>query len=141
MAQLNNLTQRKDMHMTFSVHKAEDATRNMTVTDWGNLTWLASGKNINADDLTLGRVVIKKGCSNPRHGHNSCEEVLYLMAGRLDHSIGDEHVILGAGDTLRVGPGVFHNARSIGDVDADMIVAYSSAERDIEHEDQDRGHV
>ena len=101
--------------------------------DWGSLTWLASAKLGNADELTVGRVIIKKGCNNPRHAH-TCEEVLYLLAGKLEHSAGDEVVTLNAGDTLTVGAGVFHNAVSVGEIDADMIVTYSDANRTIEHE-------
>lgn len=98
--------------------------------DWGNLTWLASREIGNVEDVTLGRVVIRRGHSNPRHAHPSCEEVLYLLAGKLDHSLGDETFRLEAGDTLSVPAGVFHNAVSIGEVDADMIVVYSTGTRD-----------
>ena len=98
--------------------------------DWGSLTWLAGEKFGNAEGLTLGRVVIKKGCSNPRHGHTNCEEALYLLAGELEHTFGDKVVRMKAGDTLTVPAGIYHNATSVGDVDADMIVAYSSAQRD-----------
>ncbi len=101
-----------------------------TVTSWGSLLWLASGDIGNAEGLTLGRVTIKPGESNPRHAHNNCEEVLYLMSGTLDHSVGDENILLEAGDSLTVPAGIFHNAKNIGDEDADMIVVYSSAKRD-----------
>jgi oxalate decarboxylase/phosphoglucose isomerase-like protein (cupin superfamily) len=43
-------------------------------------------------------------------------------------------VILEAGDTLTVPPYVAHSAISIGDEDADMIIAYSSGERDFRPE-------
>jgi quercetin dioxygenase-like cupin family protein len=56
--------------------------------------------------------------------------VLYLLRGRLRHTVGDQVVILEAGDTLTVPPYVAHSATSIGEEDADMIVAYSSGERD-----------
>lgn len=107
-------------------------------TGWGSLEWLASRGIGNAQGLTLGRVIIKKGQSNPRHGHNACEEVLYLLAGRLEHTIGDETVVVEAGETIAIPPGVFHNAVSVGDVDADMIVAYSAGDRDFELEDEDK---
>ncbi|HOE95751.1 MAG TPA: cupin domain-containing protein [Candidatus Sumerlaeota bacterium] len=96
---------------------------------WGSLRWLASGRIGNAEGLTLGRVLIRKGAENPRHCHPNCEELLYLMRGRLEHTLGDETYTLEAGDTLRIPKGVFHNARSTGDEDADMIVAYDSADR------------
>jgi quercetin dioxygenase-like cupin family protein len=101
---------------------------------WGSLTWLASGPLLGCGGLTLGRVIIKTGQSNPRHRHNRGEEVLYLMAGRLRHSVGDQSVVIEAGDTLHIPAGVFHHAENIGEVDADMIVAYATAERDFELE-------
>lgn len=103
-------------------------------TPWGDLRWLANAQNGNARGLTLGRVVIKAGHSNPRHCHPNCEELLYLLSGELEHSVGDESVILRAGDTLTIPPGAFHNAVSVGEVDADMIVVYDSAARGFELE-------
>jgi quercetin dioxygenase-like cupin family protein len=110
-------------------------TQVKTIDDgWGTLTWLANRQLTDCQGTTLGRVVIRAGQSNPRHRHNRCEEVLYLMRGRLRHTVGDDAVVLEAGDTLLVPAGVFHNAVNIGDEDADMIVAYSSADRDFELE-------
>jgi quercetin dioxygenase-like cupin family protein len=97
--------------------------------DWGSLTWLAGRKQGNAEGLTLGRVVIKVGFCNPRHIHGNCEEVLYLMKGKLEHTLSDEKVVLEAGDTITIPTGAAHNAVSVGDEDADMIVAYDSADR------------
>lgn len=124
--------------MSHNLLLGEDAIHHRVQQDWGDLTWLASALLGNAKGLTLGRVVIKKGESNPRHCHRNCEEVLYLLSGRLKHTVGDAAVRLDPGDTLTIPAGVFHNATSIGDVDADMIVAYSSAERDFELEDPTR---
>jgi len=113
------------------VYAASEAVAGVIREPWGSLTWMASGKIGNVDRLTLGRVVIKKGHHNPRHMHLACEEVLYLLAGRLEHSLGDGKVTLGPGDTITVPAGVFHNAVNVGDADADMIVAYSAANRDM----------
>ena len=104
---------------------------------WGSLRWLASREVGNAEGITLGRVVILRGRSNPRHSHPSCEEILYLLSGELEHTLGDETFTLRPGDTLAIPPGVFHNAVSVGDDDAEMIVAYSTAERDFVLEDPD----
>jgi quercetin dioxygenase-like cupin family protein len=128
------LCPQEDRFMDEQVYRAALSAEKTARPGWGNLTWLASAEIGNAEGLTLGRVVIKAGQSNPRHAHPSCEEVLYLMAGRLEHSIGGRKVILEPGDTLTVPAGVFHNAVSIGTEDADMIVAYSSAARDFVEE-------
>jgi quercetin dioxygenase-like cupin family protein len=84
--------------------------------------------------MTVGRVVIKPGRSNPRHCHDNCEEVLYLLQGQLTHSFGDESIDMAAGDTLVVPPGVMHNAINTGDTDADIIVAYPTGDRDFRKE-------
>lgn len=116
--------------MTYQVRRRADSASSSKSEPWGSLTWFAGGMVSGGDDITLGRVVIRKGQSNPRHAHSTCQEALYLLKGRLEHSVGDEKVVLEAGDTLVVEPNVFHNAVSIGEEDADMIVAYSSADRD-----------
>ena len=84
----------------------------------------------NAKALTLGRVRIKCGFSNPRHSHANCEEIIYLIQGSVEHVIGEETVTASAGDTITIPPGVFHHSTCIGDLDADMIVAYPVGIRD-----------
>ena len=120
--------------MTYNVRSSQEARAGRITHDWGSLTWLAGSELNGSEGLTLGRVVIRAGCSNPRHRHNACDEVLYLMVGTLEHSIDGESVTLQAGDTLFVPAGSFHHATSTGEVDADMIVAYSSGNRDFEPE-------
>jgi quercetin dioxygenase-like cupin family protein len=97
---------------------------------WGTLTWLASGAIGNSEHLTVGRVRIRSGASNPRHYHDGCEEILHLLAGRLEHAVGGESVRLEPGDTLVVPRGVPHAARNVSDVDAEMVVVYDSGSRD-----------
>jgi quercetin dioxygenase-like cupin family protein len=116
--------------MTYSLRTAREADAERIDEEWGSLNWLASKAIGNADGVTVGRVVIKPGQSNPRHSHSTCEEVLYLLSGRLKHWIGDRSVILESGDTLTVPANAAHYAINIGDDDADMIVAYSSGIRD-----------
>ena len=50
--------------------------------DWGTITWLDSAA-LTGGALTVGRVRIEAGASNPRHRHPNCEEALYLLAGAL----------------------------------------------------------
>ena len=120
--------------MKSSVRGASEAAAHRIVEDWGSLTWLAGQKIGNAEGLTLGRVVIRKGQSNPRHSHPNCEEALYLLAGRLEHTLGDEKVILEPGDTIVLDAGIPHNATNTGKEDADMIVVYSSGTRGFQPE-------
>jgi quercetin dioxygenase-like cupin family protein len=105
------------------------ADQNRVEQDWGSLTWLAGKELTRSDDITLGRVVIKTGKSNPRHLHGNCSEVIHLQKGRLKHFVGKEFVLMEPGDTLVIPAGVDHHALSIGDEDAVMIVAYPAGQR------------
>jgi quercetin dioxygenase-like cupin family protein len=129
-ARLGSRDRPKGEGMRHTVRSAAEAEGQRIVEGWGSLNWLASAQIGNAEGVTVGRVTIRPGQANPRHSHSTCEEVLYLLVGRLEHWIGDECVILEAGDTLTVPANVAHYAVNVGDGDADMIVAYSSGERD-----------
>jgi quercetin dioxygenase-like cupin family protein len=102
--------------------------------DWGSLSWVASKPLGNAEGITVGRATIKAGQTNPRHRHPKSEEVLYLLKGRINHTLNDKTITMSAGDVITIAPGVFHNASCIGSEDADMIVVYSQGTRGFELE-------
>ena len=97
--------------------------------EWGRIEWLVSKALGNSDTLTVGRVTIRPGHRNFVHRHPNCDEVLQLLRGRLEHSLGDETFPMEAGDTVSIPTGAWHNARSVGPEDAVMLVCYSSADR------------
>jgi len=98
--------------------------------DWGTIHWLVSGKLGSSDSMTFGKVIIKVGQANPHHGHSNCDEILHLLSGRLEHSAGDEVLRMEPGDTMSIPKGVVHNAKAVGDEDAVMVIAFSSAHRE-----------
>ena len=102
---------------------------------WGSITWLHNGAVSGSEELTIGEVIIKSGQSNPMHTHANCEEILYLIEGELDHSCGDEQSYqLMAGDSICIQRGIPHNAMCTSKQDAKMMVAYSSAFREMKGE-------
>lgn len=133
-ARLDSRDSSEGKHTTYTVRRAAEAEGKRVAEEWGSLNWLASAQIGNAEGVTVGRVTIREGQANLRHSHSTCEEVLYLLSGRLEHWIGDAAVILEPGDTLTVPPNLAHYAVNVGDGDADMIVAYSSGERDFRPE-------
>jgi len=101
--------------------------------DWGTLAWFISAAAGNSDKLTLGRVVIRPGQSNPRHAHRTCDEVLYLFSGELIHYADDmAPVRMRPRDAISIPAGVFHYAACVSETEAEMLVVYSSPARDIE---------
>jgi quercetin dioxygenase-like cupin family protein len=98
-------------------------------TSWGRLVWSASRQIGNSQTMSFGRVTIRAGEENPRHRHPNCDEILHLLSGRLEHSLAGKKIIMEAGDTIAIPQGAWHQARSIGDVDAEIVICFSSAER------------
>lgn len=101
---------------------------------WGKLTWLASRELGNSTTMTFGRVTIPADQTNPRHRHPNCDEILHLLSGRLEHSLGDEKFLLNPGDTISIPAGQWHNARVLDGADAEMVICFSSADRATEFE-------
>ena len=66
---------------------------------------------------------------NFKHQHPNCDEVLYLLEGELEHSLGGETYHLVAGTAIHIPEGVSHDAMNRGNVIARMLVAYSEADR------------
>jgi len=104
---------------------------------WGQITWLVSGGLGNSEAMTFGRVRIKPGQANPRHMHPNSEEILYLLSGELEHSLGDSVFRMAPGDVISIPVGVFHNARAVGSRDAEMVVVFSTPDRQMVLEEEE----
>ena len=104
--------------------------RKTDAADWGKLVWNANLELGNSDKLTTGQCIIKPGCENPRHIHPNCDEILYVLKGRILHSYGDEEgVIMDEGMTITIPEGIYHNAKNIGEETAVLMITFSSANR------------
>jgi quercetin dioxygenase-like cupin family protein len=102
--------------------------------DWGRIVWQASRSLGNSTTMTFGLVTIKAGLENPRHRHPNCDEILHVLSGQIEHSLGDERFVLNAGETISIPTGAWHNARALGHENAQMVICFSSADRETEGE-------
>jgi len=98
-------------------------------TAWGRLVWTASGQVGNSTKMSLGRATIRAGMENPRHRHPNCDEILHLVAGRLEHIQGEQRCVLEPGDSVCIPKGVWHQARSLGSEDAEIVICFDSPDR------------
>lgn len=96
---------------------------------WGSIQWLCSNELFADANLTFGYVQIEPGQKNPRHYHPNSSEVLFLIEGELDHSVGDQVFHLTAGKSIFIPLGVEHDARNGGATTARMVVAYPTGDR------------
>jgi len=99
--------------------------------EWGNLTWFAGRSLGNSTEMTIGRCILKPGQSNPRHYHPNCTEILVVMQGNIEHTgPNGEKVKMSVGDTVTIPPNTWHQASNIGDSEAVLFIAFSSADRE-----------
>ena len=97
--------------------------------DWGKIQWLC-GKEIDPEaEMTFGMVYIDAGKANTRHIHPNCEEIIFVLSGECDHSLGDEVLHLEPGMMLRIPRGVPHHAKVTSWEPCRMIIAYSAPDR------------
>jgi len=98
--------------------------------DWGNLTWFAGRSLGNSTEMTIGRCLLKPGQGNPRHYHPNCSEILVVLQGRIEHTGPDgQKVEMGEGDTVTIPANIWHHATNIGETEAILFIAFSSADR------------
>jgi quercetin dioxygenase-like cupin family protein len=99
-------------------------------TEWGSLQWLVSAENGASEHMTIGRVTFQPGQSNPAHHHPNCEEILFIVAGEIEHTLPEGGTtVLRPGDCIVIPAGKAHLAKNIGDDEAVMLVAFNSADR------------
>ena len=98
---------------------------------WGDIHWLASKAANGAAELTLGVTTVEPGGKNPVHRHPNCEEVLYVISGEIEHFVeGTPRVRMRSGECILIPRNLKHQAINVGRARAQLLVAFSSAERE-----------
>jgi len=96
---------------------------------WGWIRWVMNSKLDPDAEMTFGIVQINAAQANPPHVHPNCEEQLYVLSGSCEHWIGEQKVVLKAGDVIRIPRGVPHKARTFDKEAMKAIIVYSSGDR------------
>ncbi len=100
--------------------------------DWGKLEWIISGAQGTSQTMTVGRCTLLPSRGNPVHYHPNCDEILTVLAGQIEHRIGDEYVVMEAGDTVSIPTGLLHGARNLSNESlAVMQICFSTAHREV----------
>jgi len=113
---------------------ASEAEKEKTAGQWGSLVWMAnqvlSGSSVAVARLILTAGQSTYGQSGKKHRHPNADEVIYLLRGKVDVLVGDETTLLQPGDALTVPANLTHRIQNVGSEDAEMVLSYSSGNRD-----------
>lgn len=107
---------------------ASEADKVKKTADWGSQVWLAN-RSLSGASLAVTRLTIHPGKSGERHRHPNADEVLILFRGKVCVHTPTEQFMLQQGDGLSILGGLSHQIENVGDEDADMVLVYSSGDR------------
>lgn len=75
---------------------------------------------IAAERAMLARILLRKGCVVPPHHHEN-EQITYILSGALRFTLGEQIILVRAGEVLVIPSGVPHSAEAMEDtIDIDI---------------------
>lgn len=78
----------------------------------------------------MTRMIITSGRSGEAHRHPNADEVIYLVRGKVEVRAGDETFSLVSTDSLTIPGGLSHQIHNLSDEEAELIICYSTGERE-----------
>ena len=101
-------------------------------TDFGSVQWAVRAGDPEGAEQTAGLAVFAGGKGNVEHVHPNCEEIVFVLDGGVEHTLGDQSTTLSRGDLIVVPRGVPHRLFNHGPGAARAVVLFSSPERAVE---------
>ena len=94
------------------------------------MEWAALAGDPPGAEMTFGLASWEAGKGNAEHVHPNCEEILFVLEGEIEHTLGDQRTLLRAGDLIVVPRHVAHRVTNAGPGVARTVIVFSSAERE-----------
>lgn len=98
-------------------------------TDFGSVHWAVRAGDPAGAEQTLGLAVFDAGKGNVEHIHPNCEEIVVVLDGAVEHTLGGQSTRLGPGDLIVVPRGVPHRLFNDGAATVRALVVFSSPDR------------
>ena len=93
----------------------------LEINDWGRLGWLSNPPSTGAKQLTVIDVNLDAGKGHDFHKHPDQEEVILIVAGKVEQWVDRERRILGPGDSAFIPGNVVHASFNVGDKPAKIV--------------------
>ncbi len=97
--------------------------------DFGGVHWAVRAGSPAGAELTVGLATFDAGKSNAEHIHPNCEEVVFVMEGEVEHTLGDQRTTLRAGDLIVVPRNVPHRLMNESAAPVRAYIVFSSPDR------------
>jgi quercetin dioxygenase-like cupin family protein len=101
-------------------------------TDFGRVHWVVRADDPPGAEQTVGLATFDAGKGNVEHIHPNCEEVVYVLEGEVEHTLGDQKTRLKAGDLIVVPRNVPHRLQNVSEVAVTACIVFSSPDRQFE---------
>ncbi len=101
-------------------------------TDFGSVHWPVRDGDPPGAEQTIGLATFDAGKGNVEHVHPNCEEIVYVLEGEVEHTLGDQRTLLKAGDLIVVPRNVPHRLTNVGSAAVRACVIFSSPDRQFE---------
>jgi quercetin dioxygenase-like cupin family protein len=98
-------------------------------TDFGSVDWAVREGYPDGAEQTVGLAVFGPGSSNVEHVHPNCEEVVFVLDGEVEHTLGGQSTTLRAGDLIVVPRGVAHRLINTASSPVRAFIVFSSPDR------------
>jgi quercetin dioxygenase-like cupin family protein len=105
--------------------------------DWGIGRWVSHPASTGTKQLTVLNATLAPGKGHSFHKHPDQEEVMYVVAGKVEQWVDREMRILGSGDAAFIPAGMVHASFNVGEGDAKLFVIFSPCVGDIGYETVD----
>jgi quercetin dioxygenase-like cupin family protein len=106
-----------------------DAGSRAETTAWGSVEWLVREGDPPGAEQTVALATWAPGQGNVEHTHPNCEEIVYVVEGVIDHTLGDQLAHLAVGDVIVVPRDVPHRLVNNGAAPARTLIVFSSPDR------------
>jgi len=99
------------------------------IREFGAIEWVADGGAASAE-MSAALAVFEAGGSNAEHTHPNCEELVYVLDGEIEHTLGEQSTVLRAGDLFVVPRHAPHRLVNRSGAPCRMLIVFPAVERE-----------
>ena len=100
------------------------------IAPFGRIDWAVRAGTLDDVEQSVALAVFEPGSSNAEHYHPNCEEIVFVLEGEVEHTLGDKSTTLHAGDLIVVPRHAHHRILNESLTPCRLLVMFSSPDRE-----------